>query len=146
MIFAEDLILYGQQYNMEVQFLGNYLSVWWTRLQVIGNCRNMGFGANFKLTKDDTWILNYRLLDENKAITHQEFFDEAVRSVSENAMWGNRVEAGEQGGVITGSGLFKWLQSIPEFLGKDWKGLAGVIIILLVLLVLLPYGYKRGTS
>ncbi|GAI92281.1 unnamed protein product [marine sediment metagenome] len=134
MIFADDLINSGQDYNIEIQFPGaNYLTVWWIRTNVISNCRKLGFAAHWKISLDDTWFLNYRLLDQTRVITHQEFFDQVVIPVCDYAVWTNKVESGQKEGLLTGSGLFEWLE-------KYWWVAIGLFVFIMVV----PIFYRRN--
>ena len=134
MILPDEIIQSGQDYYMVIQLPGlNYLQVWWARLRIISNCRDLGMGASFKLSEKDTWYLNYTLLDEKQSITHREFFALAVESVEPNAVGLTKIESGEKAGLITGGELFA---CVKEY----WY--IGMVFVVCVMII--PVFYKRG--
>ena len=84
--------------------------------------------------------MTYHLKASGRSLTHGQMFDNCIKSAYEGAIWIDCIDLGER------ESLFEPETPLPEVISKNWKWLIGIVITVLVLLVILPYGYKTGRS
>lgn len=136
-VFPEGVIETGKTYKIELHFPGaNWLTLQGVKLKVLLNCDSLDIGAKWIAATGDTLFLEYHLKATGRYLTHGELFQEAIKTADDGAMWIDCIDLGEREGILTPD------VPMPEWL-KDWKLIAGVIITGLVLLIALPYSYKR---
>ena len=137
-VWPEDLLEYEHNYKMEIHFPGMSklvgVGVYFKTLTLLDN---YDIGANWTYT-EDSWILNnYHLKASGRTLTHGQMFNNCIKPAYDGAMWIDAFDMGER------ESLFPPDIPLPESL-KEWKGLLGIAIVILMLLVILPYAYRKG--
>jgi len=139
-VYPDQVIESGYNYKMEIYFEGMtwYNYAWFTQ-RILWLLDGMSIGANWISGSDDTWYLFYHLKASGATVTHSQIFD-TVNTVYERAVLVENIDLEER------EPLFEPDTPLPEVISKNWKWLVAIVITVLVLLVILPYGYKKGTS
>jgi len=150
-VWPDDLLEYEHNYKMELAFPElSWLGGFSVRYQIDALCHTYNIRASWELPLgSDVWFLSYHLTATGREITHGEMFTNCIKPAYDAAMWIDCIDLGEVTAVFTPEelypGLFpEWLKDFPEAISKNCKWLITVAIIILVLLVVLPYGYKRA--
>jgi len=138
-VWPDDLIEYGHAYKMELHFPElSWLGGQAVKVKVLWNLDALDIGSNWTTSGGDTWFLSYHLKATERVITHGEVFNLGIKLAYDGAMWIDAIDLGEYESLLIPD------TPLPEAISKNWKWLVGIVITVLVLLVILPYGYTKG--
>lgn len=139
-VWPDDLIEYDHTYKMELHFPDlSWLDGQIVKVKILALLDSYDIGANWTCPLgSDTWFLTYHLKATGRKITHGDMFVWCISPTYEVVMWIECIDLGERESLLVPD------TPLPEVISKNWRWLVGIIITVLVLLVILPYGYTKG--
>jgi len=151
-IYRGELLIPDHYYKMTVFFEGMtwYNYVWFTQ-RILWLLDGLSVGAKWISGINDVWYLHYHLKASGASVMHSEIID-TIMAVYHRAVVMEIEDLEEREALfepdvplpdIPDIPVIKEVNELWVWFVENWKGLAGVIIGIIVLLVILPYGYKR---